>query len=344
MQEKYKKMIKLIIIITIVYLSFRFLLPLFFPFLLAYFIAWLFKRPVQFLRKKLYIKPMIASTVLLILVLFIVGGGFIFGVRLLLKQFADFVTNYDFYETEWNIFFEKISRYCDAFFRIKQGSTFSVLNNGFDNILLFFQKELIPFVTKNSLKAAVSVTELIAAIIITFVASLLFLSDMTGEKKIDKEESSIFLLEWREIKKELSGAGIAYLKTQVILVFLISITCSIGFFIIKNPYALLFGVIVGIFDAFPILGSGMILVPWAVIRFIQGSIFSGAVLLTLYGICQFFREYLEPKLLGGKIGIRPIYSLMAVYIGYELFGILGIFLGPMGVVLIKSLWRVSNIN
>ena len=62
----------------------------------------------------------------------------------------------------------------------------------------------------------------------------------------------------------------------------------------------------------------------------------------LYGICQFLREYLEPKLLGGKMGIRPVHSLMAVYIGYELFGVLGLFLGPFGLVLIKSMWRVTE--
>ena len=195
--------------------------------------------------------------------------------------------------------------------------------------------------TKHSLKAAVSVTELVATIIVTFVASLLFLSDITSMKK-EKESSSLFWLEWKEVKKELSGAGIAYVKTQAILIFLVSMTCSIGFLIIKNPYPLLFGVLVGVFDAFPILGSVMILVPWAVICFIRGQIFSGAILLTLYGICQFFREYLEPKLLGGKMGIRPVHSLMAVYVGYELFGIFGIFLGPIGLVLIKSLWRVSE--
>ena len=85
----------------------------------------------------------------------------------------------------------------------------------------------------------------------------------------------------------------------------------------------------------------MILVPWAVISFIRGKAFAGAVLLTLYGICQFFREYLEPKLLGGKMGIAPIYSLMAVSVGYELFGIPGLFLGPFGLVLIRSLCKVT---
>ena len=104
----------------------------------------------------------------------------------------------------------------------------------------------------------------------------------------------------------------------------------------------MFGVAIGVFDAFPVLGSGLILVPWAVISFFQGMVFDGAVLLTLYGICQFLREYLEPKLLGGKLGTSPVNSLMAIYIGYELFGVIGLFLGPFGLVLIKSLWRVTS--
>jgi predicted PurR-regulated permease PerM len=105
---------------------------------------------------------------------------------------------------------------------------------------------------------------------------------------------------------------------------------------------MLFGVAIGLFDAFPVLGSGMLLVPWSVISFIRGKAFDGAVLLTLFGICQFMREYLEPKLLGGKMGIKPVQSLMAIYIGYELFGVLGLFLGPFGLVLIKSMWRVTE--
>ena len=145
-----------------------------------------------------------------------------------------------------------------------------------------------------------------------------------------------------QIKQELSGAGIAYVKTQVILILLVSTVCTLGLLLIKNNYAMLFGVTIGIFDAFPVLGSGFILVPWAVISFIKGKAFSGAILLTLFGICQFMREYLEPKLLGGKMGIRPVQSLMAVYIGYELFGVFGLFLGPFGLVLIKSIWKVTG--
>lgn len=351
MQEQYKKLVRLAIIIGIVYLGFRFLLPLFFPFVLAYVIAVILRKPVRFLWRRLRVKPAIGGALLLSMFLLVAGGGMAYAVKLLLQQFAAFVGNYDIYAAEWDGYLKQACFYFDSVFRLDRGSTFSVLSDGLDGIVLFFQEELIPFLTKNSLKAAVSVTELVAAIIIIFVAVLLFLGDMVGtaedrkQGKKEPEEPSMFHFiekEWRQVKHELSGAGIAYVKTQVILILLVSITCSIGLFLIKNPYALLFGVAIGIFDAFPVLGSGLILVPWAVISFIQGKAVAGAVLLTLFGICQFLREYLEPKLLGGKMGIRPVQSLMAIYIGYELFGILGLFLGPFGLVLIKSMWRVTS--
>ena len=350
MQEQYKKLVRLAIIVGIVYLGFRFLLPLFFPFLLAYVIAVVLRKPVRFLWRRLRVKPAVGGAILLTVFLFLTGGAIAYAVKLLLQQFADFAGNYDIYADEWNGYVENACVYFDSMFRLDRGSTFSVLRDGLDGIVLFFQEELIPFLTKNSLRAAISVTELVAAVVIIFVAVLLFLTDMQGggertsEAESEQEKPILHFVEkeWRQVKHELSGAGIAYVKTQVILILLVSITCSLGLFLIKNPYAALFGVAIGVFDAFPVLGSGLVLVPWAVISFIRGNVFAGAVLLTLYGICQFMREYLEPKLLGGKMGIRPVQSLMAVYIGYELFGVLGLFLGPFGLVLIKSLWRVSS--
>jgi len=345
MQEQYRKLIKLAVIVGIVYLGFRFLLPLFFPFVLAYIIAVILRKPVRFLWRRLRIKPAIGGALLLTLFLLVAGGGIAFAVKLLLQQFAAFVGNYEEYATEWNGYLETTCNYFDSVFRLERGRSFSVLSDGLDGIALFFQEELIPFLTRNSVKAAVSVTELVAAVVIIFVAVLLFLADMVGIKKEPAEERPLLGFiekEWREVKRELSGAGIAYVKTQVILILLVSTVCTLGLVLIKNSYAMLFGVAIGIFDAFPVLGSGLILVPWSILSFIRGRALAGAVLLTLFGICQFLREYLEPKLLGGKMGIRPVQSLMAVYIGYELFGVLGLFLGPFGLVLIKSMWRVTS--
>ena len=344
MQDRYKKLLRLGIIIGMVYLAFRFLLPLFFPFVAAYVIAVLLRKPVRFLWKQGKMRPAIGGAILLTLLLTVVGGGAVYAIKLLLRQFVAFAENYEQYSVDWNDSMEALCGYVDSVFRMKRGRTFTLWCDGLDGIVLFFQEELIPFVTRNSLKAAVSVTELVAAVVIIFVAVLLFLSEMVEHRENTKEPKMLYFVEkeWREVKHELSGAGIAYVKTQVILILLVSITCCLGLLIIKNPYALLFGVGIGIFDAFPVLGSGLILIPWAVFSFFKGRVFDGAVLLTLYGICQFLREYLEPKLLGGKLGTSPVNSLMAIYVGYELFGIMGLFLGPFGLVLIKSLWRVTS--
>ena len=350
MREQYKKLVRLAVIVGIVYLGFRFLLPLFFPFVLAYIIAVMLRKPVSFLWKRLRVKPAVGGAIMLTLFLLVAGGGIAYAVKLLLQQFAAFAGNYDSYAAEWDGYMETVCGYFDSMLRWERGRTFTILSDGLDGIVLFFREELIPFLTRNSVKAAVSVTELVAALVVIFVSVLLFLGDMinvgtqrnTEDKNAEKPLLGFVEKEWKQVKRELSGAGTAYVKTQIILFFLVSITCSFGLFLIKNPYAALFGVAIGIFDAFPVLGSGLILIPWAVLSFIRGKAVAGAILLTLFGVCQFIREYLEPKLLGGKMGIRPVQSLMAVYIGYELFGILGLFLGPFGLVLIKSLWEVSS--
>lgn len=340
MPEKYKKMLGLVVIVAVVYLSFRYLLPLFLPFLIAVMIARCLRRPVCFLWRRLRVKPAISGAILIGLFLLVAGGGITYLVKLLLGQFALLVENHENYQTEWQGYVEGICVYCDNFFKLERGRSFSLLSDGLDGIMVFFREEVLAFVTRHSLKAAVSVTELVVNLIIIFVSTLLILSESVKEKR-EGQNLGFWTQEWNVVKGELSGAGTAYIKTQAILIGLVSLTCALGLMILKNPYALLIGVLIGVFDAFPLLGSVMILVPWAVICFIRGKVFAGAILLTLYGICQFLREYLEPKLLGGKMGISPIYSLMAVSIGYELFGIPGLFLGPFGLVLIKSLCRVT---
>ena len=75
---------------------------------------------------------------------------------------------------------------------------------------------------------------------------------------------------------------------------------------------------------------------------LNGDIFGAAVLLTTYLVCQIIREVIEPKLIGNRIGIKPLYTLMAMYIGLKLFGIAGFILGPVGLVIIITIIKVVN--
>lgn len=174
----------------------------------------------------------------------------------------------------------------------------------------------------------------VAGFIIAFVAAVLLLGDR--EKYAGSYRRSPFYEELKQVLGRLSAAGVAYLKTQCILMALIATICTIGFLFVKSEYALLLGIGVAILDAFPVLGSGLILVPWALICLVKGSYVQVAVLVVMYLLCVLVREGLEPKLLGNRIGIPPLYTLMAVYVGVELFGILGVILGPFGLVIIRA--------
>jgi predicted PurR-regulated permease PerM len=155
-------------------------------------------------------------------------------------------------------------------------------------------------------------------------------------------QSTVFYPDIHVVTSKLSETGIAYLRTQAIIMVFVAALCTAALLLVKNKYALLIGIGIGIFDAFPVLGSGLILVPWSIISLLNKDLFNAAVLMTLYLGCQILRQCLEPKLLGNRIGIKPVYTLMAMYVGVRLFGIVGFLLGPLGLVIITTVVKESE--
>ena len=74
----------------------------------------------------------------------------------------------------------------------------------------------------------------------------------------------------------------------------------------------------------------------------NGNIYAAAILITIFLVCQILREVLEPKLIGNRIGVKPLYTLISIYIGVKLFSIIGFILGPIGLVIIITVYKVVN--
>ena len=126
------------------------------------------------------------------------------------------------------------------------------------------------------------------------------------------------------------------MKSQSIILFIIAVVITVGLLLMHNEYAVILGIGIAIFDAFPVVGSGVILVPWALIKLFNGDYYSAAILITVFAIAAFLREVLEPKLFGKELGLKPIYILIAVYVGAELLGLAGVILGPIGLTILKA--------
>ena len=163
----------------------------------------------------------------------------------------------------------------------------------------------------------------------TFVlASFLILMDEMGSRV--KGIYRVFL-------KSLRKSGLAYLRAQLIILFLVAVILTLGFGVMGSECALFLGIVVALSDVLPALGSGFVLIPWFVVELLQRDYKSAAVLATMFVIVTFLREILEPKLFGTAANIKPLYVLIAVYAGVELFGVAGILLGPVGLIILRSL-------
>lgn len=141
-----------------------------------------------------------------------------------------------------------------------------------------------------------------------------------------------------QIKAITIAAFGGYVKARAIVAFGVSIIIFIGFVIIHQEYALLLAIIMGILDFIPIIGSGTVLVPWSIIAIITGDFTTGIQLIVIYGFVTVFRNIAEPKVVGDKTGLSPTLSLITIYIGMKLYGVIGMILGPvLTMVIINSL-------
>ena len=311
------------------------MLPLFVPFIFAYFLAWILRPVVSILHKKLKIPLVIGGVVGVVLFSLALFSIIVFLVRALINQAMLFIKNLPVYEEYLTGQIDGICKTCDKMFRLKGGSVRGIFDQGMDSMTGYVQSEVLPKLTEQTIKIAIGISGLLAILLIILIATVLFIKDMEEYKNgLRKSE---FYPAVHKVTTKLSDTGIAYLKTQLIIMSVIATINTIGFFIIKNPYALLVGLFVGIFDAFPVLGSGLILVPYSIIMLLQKKFFAAAIIMTVFVLCQITREILEPRLLGNRIGIKPIYDMIAMYVGVQLFGVIGFFLGPLSLVIIRTI-------
>ena len=130
-----------------------------------------------------------------------------------------------------------------------------------------------------------------------------------------------------------------FVKAQGIIMSAIALTAAVTLGIAGIQHGVLWGILAGILDALPFIGTGVVLVPLGIWQLLEGSFGRALICGVLYVVCIFLREILEPRLIGRKIGVSPIAVLVSLYAGIQLFGVWGIIKGPLGFVLIYETYH-----
>lgn len=140
-----------------------------------------------------------------------------------------------------------------------------------------------------------------------------------------------------DLKKALFG----FIKAQFTLISMTTVIILIGLLILRVDYAITIALVTGLVDILPYLGTGLIFVPWIIYEAIAGDFRLSIGLGILYVLVLVQRQVMEPKVLSSNIGIDPLATLVALFVGFKLIGFLGLIVGPVTLVIITTLHRAN---
>lgn len=339
----YKSLIKLLVITAAVYLSFKYLLPLIWPFVIACILVKTATPFMHFLHDKCHIPEKPANLVSVLLLSAIIIGVFTLISIKMYNQFHLFCSNYHKYHqflcNNFSAFLNNISRRIDSVFKFNNGTSISFMLEHLQMIEEAVINKLCANAGSYLTKIFSYIAKFVVFLFIIFISMIIYVKDRAHINK--QYGNSIIFQPVHTVLYTLKTTGLAYIKAQLVIIASNWIVCSISFLIIHNPYFILLGFIISVVDALPILGSGIFFTPLGIYYIISGNYFYAAIMFTSYVITLFVREILEARLIGASMDILPFFILASVYIGLNIFGVSGIILGPFALILIRTIYQMD---
>ncbi len=373
-ERKRKTVINIIyyaMLLGLFYCFMKYAFGLFFPFILAFLVAMAMQKPINFISEKTKIKKGVVSGVMILLLVGTIGFLIsLIGVKLwdalqgfiefLMRKFGDLPN-----------FLDKAQVWVAERIEFLPASLESMINSNVENIISTVKNFLseksseLPVVKESAVNLpdilgkldfsaitssiggvwdkAKQIPTVFLATIVSIFACCFMAADydsLVGGLKRQLSNKSDNL---SKAKKIITTSFKNLIKAYCLIICVTFAEMMLGlgvlklFGIYKGSWIFFIALITAIVDIFPVLGTGTILLPWSLYSFISGDIPMGIGVLILYIFISVMRQFIEPKLVAGQLGLPPFLTIMGMYIGLKLFGIIGMFMVPLTIILIKLL-------
>ena len=314
-----------------------------FPFVLAFIFSMITQPIARFINKKTHLSAKV-STIISIVAFFLVLFGLMSVVSIkFIEEIYNLSKNLRGSSAQFNELWNK---------SLDQGFVYiDYLPKEFITQIQSYTGEFINFAARSAttfvnqtIRFITSIPTLIIYTSITILSTLLMSLDKNDIVKFLEHQFPIsWLNKIYNIKRDILSVFGSYLRAQLILVTIcffelliaLNLFLSLG---LNVKYPLIFSIVISLIDALPILGAGAILIPWSIFSFITGDIKLGFALFILYVIVLAVRQLLEPKLISQKIGVHPLVTLVSMYSGFKLLGIIGFLIGPIVMIILKNVF------
>lgn len=359
-QERFSFLVNIVYIavfIALFYLFVRWALPLTAPFLVAMLLAALLQRPLNFLNRRTKIPKGIAGTILVILLIGLVCTL----VALLGVRLTDRITSFISYlasgiDSLPGLIADIQSSLLDFAARLPKSVaeplTKAISNFSSDSLFTTLTEYIssgnLFNILKSPLSGAWSAVKQLPTFVISVLITIISTCFLTADYNTIRDFIYLQLPESRRKKLSRAKRLVTYsigkiVKSYVLIIIITTIELSIGLGILHllhiydSGYIVPISLLIAMIDIVPVLGTGTILIPWAVISFIIGDIGMGLGLVIIYIAITIIRQILEPKLVAGQFDLPAIVTIASMFIGTKLFGAIGLFLLPLTVIVFKLL-------
>lgn len=337
----------IIVIYAIVFLliALPYFLRFFMPFVIGWIVAMVANPLVRFLEKKVKILRKHSSAIIILVVVAAIVATTYLLIAILVKEIAelmnDLPTIVNQVGSQFNKFSEQISHLSEALPSKIRVMLDNIIIGVGDNVTSIVDK-IEPPTMSSAGTFAKNVAEGFLMVIVTILSAYFFTverDDLVAGLK--KNLPNSITNGWHLVYDNFKSAFGGYFKAQFKIMLVVTVIMFIGFEILGVGYSFLLALGIAFLDFLPVFGTGAVLWPWAVIDMISGNYMRAVGLVAIYLICQIVKQVLQPKMVGDSIGISPLATLIFMFTGYQLYGVIGIIFGiPIGMVFV-NMYRIG---
>lgn len=331
------KVITLLAIIGAVYFFLKYLTPLLAPILVAMLFVTIFGPTLKKLQEKFHIHRQIGAILILLIAVTVVGVLIWVLFSWIVGSLPQLMGKLDTMEQQAGKIISDVCASVGKTIGIDSAYLEETMLSHLEKGINYLQQDAFPGMLSQSL-AYVKVIGTAIGFLVTFlIASVLLAKDYDRimNNLLDREECHVLL----EVICGIIRYIATFVKAQLLIMGAIAVLSAFVLGIVGIENGVLWGILCGLLDALPFIGTGIILIPLTIVQLVYGRMGQAFVCIILYGCCAFLREILEPRLIGSRIGVSPIAVLASVYAGIQLFGIWGIIKGPLGFMIAFHTWK-----
>lgn len=320
-----------------------YVLSIFLPFILGYLFSLAINPLADKLQNRFKLPRGVCAILVIVLTVGIVGGVLTGVIWKIVAEIKSLYSQYPLIYRDLMSLWESISEKYSKLYTLMPDNVQDVFDSFgkqlFASVSDFFERTPVFERAGNFAKALPGV---FIALIVFFLSLYFMVADA---KRISEKINNIIpdkvLERFADIKSQMKKYMGGYVRAQCVIMSVVFCVIFIGLTILRKDYALLIAIGVAVFDALPFFGSGAVLWPWALVSFLSGDVKSGVGLVIIYLVIVLTRQTIEPKLVSSNVGLHPILTLMSMYVGYRIFSIGGMILGPITLMILISLYRAG---